>query len=483
MNQLKHALTPLATALFLAGCAVGPDFKAPQPNVPEQWSRQADSTAGTQTQNWWSTFNDNGLTSLIERAAASNLDVRQAALRVTEARAQRDVAAAARWPQLSANAGYQRQRISENTTNGALLGAGKNFGFGVPNPSDQYQLGFDASWEVDLFGRVRRSVEAADADEQASVEDHRDVLVTLFGDVGRTYVELRGAQLRASITRGALATQRDLLELTQQRQSVGLANDLDVSNAAALAANTEAQLPLLERQITQDVNQLSKLMGREPGALRSELEATQPVPPTPAAVPIGLPAELARRRPDIRRVEAKLHAATARVGVAVADLFPRLTLNASAGFQAQDVPDLTDWASRFLTAGPRLEIPIFSGGQRRATLQLQDVRAQEAAIDYARTVLGALHEVENALAAYGAEQDRHRSLETAVAHSRDALQLAQQRYESGVSSFLEVLDAERNVQQNELSLADSTTSLSTNLVALYKALGGGWESSATLAGR
>jgi NodT family efflux transporter outer membrane factor (OMF) lipoprotein len=254
-----------------------------------------------------------------------------------------------------------------------------------------------------------------------------------------------------------------------------MGNDVDVANAAAQVTSTEALLPQATAQISQDINQLSLLLALPPGALRGELDSVKPVPPVPPEVPVGLPSDLARRRPDIRRAEAQLHAATAQIGVAVADLFPRLTLNADAGIQASRFADLSSWAGRFFSLGPSLEIPIFSGGARRANVQLQDTKAQEAAIAYAGTVLSALHEVENALVTYGTEQNRRASLEATLAQNRTALTLAQQRYQSGIASFLDVLDAERAQQQTELSLTDSTATVSIDLVALYKALGGGWQ--------
>lgn len=487
--------------ICLEGCAVGPSFVPPKADTPTDWTQGTPAPAPANEQKstatvepvtvtaWWTSFEDPMLASLIDRAASSNLDMRQAVLRIAEARAQRDIMAGGQWPSLSANASYMNERISEETAITSLVG---NFGSagargpqggvsmalaGLQNPFNQFQYGFDASWEIDLFGHVRRSVEAANADTAASIEGSRDVLVSLLGEVARTYIDLRGAQLRRSILEENLATQRDVLDLTRDRRSAGLGNDLDVANAAAQVTSTEALLPTVETRITRDINQLSFLLGLEPGALRSELIDVAPVPPVPPRVPIGLPADIVRRRPDIRSAEAQLHAATARVGVAVADLFPRLTLNADAGFQAQHAGDLGNWAARFFSVGPSLELPIFSGGRRRATVRLQDVKAKEAAIAYARTVLVALHEVENALAAYGPEQGRRTSLEASVAQNRDAVMLARQRYESGVTTFLGVLDAERNLQQSELSLADSTTAVSTDLVALYKALGGGWEMS------
>lgn len=238
--------------------------------------------------------------------------------------------------------------------------------------------------------------------------------------------------------------------------------------------STRALVPQLDAEVTQDINRLSLLLGREPEALRAELDTVRAVPPVPPSLPIGLPADLARRRPDIREAEAELHAATAQIGLAVGNLFPRLTLSAQGGVQSESASNLLKWASRFVTAGPALEVPIFDGS-RWATVRLQKVRAEEAALNYQRAVLTALHEVENALAVYRADRDRGVSLSNAVKENRDALDLARSRYSSGVASFIDVLDAERNLQQNELALAANTTSISTDLVAIYRALGGGWQ--------
>ncbi len=477
----------------LSGCTVGPNFRPPAPDLPVAWSASAQTSAGQPSQvvatpadagaaAWWTSFNDPELTSLVGRVAAANLDANEALLRIAEARAQRDVAAADEWPVVNANASGQVNRLSESTPTGALFSKVGQFpglsGVSIPNPYDQYQVGFDASWEVDLFGRVRRSVEAARAETQASVEDGRAVLISTLGDVGRAYIDLRGAQAKRRVVELNIATERDLLDLAGQRRRAGLNTEIDVARAAAEASSSAAQLPLLDRQITQDINQLSKLMDLEPGALRGELGAPGATPAGPPLVPIGLPSELARRRPDIREAEARLHAATAQVGVAVADLYPRVTLNANGGLQAETVSLLSSWASRFLVAGPSVELPIFDAGRRRATVRLQSVRAGEAALDYRRTVLGALHEVDDALAAYGADQQRQQALAETVARNQDAVDLARQRYASGVASFVDVLDAERTLEQDELTLSDSTTSVSIDLVVLYKALGGGWTATA-----
>jgi NodT family efflux transporter outer membrane factor (OMF) lipoprotein len=489
MAQPFRILLIWPLAATLAGCAVGPNFKPPAPEVPAAWAASASPPSSAQAGRfteasandgaWWTAFDDPELTSLVQRAAAANLDAKQAVLRIAEARAQRDIAASAGWPSLGADASAQVNRLSQSTPTGALFSKVGQFpglsGVSIPNPYEQYQLGFDASWEIDLFGRVRRSVEAAKADTEASIEDSRAVVVSVLGEVARTYIDLRGAQARRQIVADTIATERDLLDLAGQRRQAGLGSDIEVVRAGAEASAAEAQLPSLDQQITVDINALSKLLALEPGALRAEFETAKPVPPTPPLAPIGLPADLARRRPDIREAEARLHAATARVGVAVGDLYPKLTLSAGGGYQSQSLSTLTHWASRFLSAGPTVDLPIFEGGRLRATVRLQDVKEKEAALAYSTTVLSALHEVDDALAAYGADQARQTSLSQTVNRNREAVDLARQRYASGVGAFIDVLDAERTRQQNALLLAQGTTAISTDLVVLYKALGGGWE--------
>jgi len=459
--------------------------------MPAAWSASAagpESRATTQPlqqPEWWTTFGDPTLTSLIARAASANPDLRLAALRIQEARAQRAVAGAAAWPSLNAAASWQGQRLSENTPTGRLFGlAGDIPGLAnspnasVSNPYGQFQLGFDAFWELDLFGGVKRSIEASDADAAAAVEDWRGVEVALFGEVVRAYVDLRGAQRKRAVAMENLGIARDLLRVARRRRSLGLSSEIDVSRAAAQASLIEAQLPSLDRQITGDINELSRLINREPGALRTELESAQPVPPVPPEIAVGLPAELVCRRPDIRSAEKRLHAATARQGVAIADRFPRLTLTAAGGYQAQDLTNLLDWASRFGVIGPQLALPLFDAGRRRAKVQVAAYRAQAATVDYGRTVLNALHEVDGALTAYAEEQKRRALIAGAVSQNRSAVRLARLRYENGLDSILGVLDAERTLHENEALLADSTTAISIRLVALYKALGGGWDGSA-----
>lgn len=493
MNGIRRGGLAVAAGLMCA-CAVGPDFVHPTPQLPQHYSPHAltppapEPAAGAagsagavasglsvvverqeSLSAWWSRFEDPELDSLLKRALDSNLEVRAAVLRIEEARAQRAITTAGFAPTLALDASFTRQRFSTTTPTGALFSSVP----GAPNPYNQLQLSGTVSWELDLFGRLRRAAEAADANVRVSVEDQHAVSLSMLADVAQGYLRLRGAQDHLRIAQENLATVNELLELTRERRAAGVTTDIDVSNAAAQAEVTRAEIPAFELEITQEVNLLSRLLAREPEALRAELEGAAPLPALPAEVGVGLPAELARRRPDIREAEASLHAATAQIGVAEAALFPRLTLSATGGDQSETLGHLFEWASRFGSIGPTVDLPVFDLGRWR-TVRLYDVRARETALAYEHTVLGALHEVENAIAGYSADQLRRRALEAAVAHGRDVLGFARLRYQTGVASFLEVLDAERSLQQNELALADARLAVSTDLVQLYRALGGGW---------
>ncbi|ACG80095.1 heavy metal efflux system, outer membrane protein (plasmid) [Phenylobacterium zucineum HLK1] len=481
-------------SLALTACATaGPDFRRPQAKTPAAWSPKPSPTTTSRavqepvrSSDWWAAFDDPVLTSLIRRASEANLDLRQAMLRIAEARAERAAVAGAGRPSLNAVASWQGQRVSENTPTGKLFGALEALPglAGLPaaapaNPYGQFQLGFDASWELDLFGRVRRAVEAADADGEATLEDRRDIQVTVLGEVGRIYIDLRGAQLKRATATQNLAAAREIMRVAGDRRRLGLSTQVDVARAAAQSSLIESQLPLIDRQIATDINALSRLLGLEPGALRAELETVGSVPAPPAEVAIGLPAELICRRPDIRAAEARWHAAVARQGVASAERYPRLTLLATGGYQAQDLTNLVDWASRFGVIGPQAQLPLLDGGRRRARMQAAAYRAQAAGVAYGRTVLGALHEVDGALTAFAEEQTRRAALARAVDQNRAAFQLTRWRYENGLDSILEVLDAERTLHDSELLLVESTSAVSIHLVALHKALGGGWDEGAT----
>jgi NodT family efflux transporter outer membrane factor (OMF) lipoprotein len=293
--------------------------------------------------------------------------------------------------------------------------------------------------------------------------------------LARDYVRLRGMQRKLQITRQNLASNEESLRLTRARAAGGLTTDLDVANAAAQVATIQSEIPALEQQQAELGNAIALLLGQPPQALSAELSAPRAVPPVPPSVPVGVPSELARRRPDIRRAEAQLHAATAATGVATADFYPRITLIGNGMLQGVQPASLVQWAALAYSIGPSISLPIFDGGQRRRTLELREAQQQEAALIYQRTVLGALHEVDNALTAYGAEQRRRDELERAAQQDRRAVSLARDRYEQGVADFLQVLTAQRALLAAEQDLADSTTTVSTNLVTLYKALGGGWQ--------
>jgi NodT family efflux transporter outer membrane factor (OMF) lipoprotein len=435
--------------------------------------------------NWWNLFHDQELTALEHRVAGENLDVQVATVRLAESRAQLGVVGAAQFPSFNANGSYTRQKssnIGEFATapnplgaNGASGNTAGGLGSAALNAFDVYQVGFDASWELDLWGQVRRSVESAKATVEASAEARRAALVSSLAEMARDYIQLRGNQALVQIARDNLKTAQQNLQLTQQRATGGVTTDLDVANAAALYRTTAAEIPRLEQQVSENINAISLLLGLPPNALQAELIDPKPVPPLPPRIPVGLPSELARRRPDIREAEAQLHAATADIGVAVANFYPSVTLSGSVGLQSLQPWQMFNFNARQFAAGPGITIPIFEGGQLKATLELRKAQQQEAAIDYQKIVLSAWHDVDNALTAYQTEQARRDQLVQAVAQNQRALVLAQSRYQDGVADFLQVLTAQQNLLSTQQQLAIATTNVSNNLVAVYKALGGGWE--------
>lgn len=492
----------LAAVVLLAGCTVGPNFEAPHWASPVSWfagprEKPAPApsipVAAPIDPNWWTLFHDPKLTALERHVASENLDVRLATVRLAESRAQLGFAQASQFPTFNANASYTRQKASDvgvfaNAPNplGANGAQGSRTGglrSGRLAAFDVYQVGFDASWELDLWGSVARSIEAAQATERASADARRGALLTSLAEVARDYVQLRGQQAQIAIARDNLRTAQQSLQLTQERAAGGVTTDLDVANAAAQLNTTAAEIPSLQQQEAESINALSLLLGRPPNALRAELAEAEPVPPVPPRVPVGLPSELARRRPDIRQAEEQLHAATATIGVAVAAFYPSVTLSGSLGLQALQPWRMFDLNARNYAAGPGITIPIFQGGQLRATLHLREAQQEEAVLTYQKTVLSAWHEVDNALTAYRTEQARRDALRRAEVQGRRALELAQSRYQQGVADFLQVLTAQRALLSIQQQLAQSTTTVSLNLVTLYKALGGGWETDLPVASR
>jgi NodT family efflux transporter outer membrane factor (OMF) lipoprotein len=340
---------------------------------------------------------------------------------------------------------------------------------------DLYAAGLDATWELDIFGGVRRDIEAAEADIQFAIEDRNDVLVTLTSEVALSYLDLRGFQRQLTIAKENLAAQQYTADLTRRRKAGGFVSGLDVANAEAQVAVTLSQMPSLEASKRQAIYSLSVLLGRDPSALVEELDSEQPIPTVPPEVPVGLPSDLLRRRPDIRRAEAQLHAATARIGVATADLFPRFTLSGALSVQGNKVKSLANWNNAFWSFGPSASWPIFSAGRIRSNIAVQESLTDQAMLTYQRTVLTALQDVENALVAYAQEQQHREALRSAVAANRRAVDLSRLLYSQGQIDFLNVLNAQRSLYASEDALVQSERTIATDLVALYKGLGGGWE--------
>lgn len=521
-------LSALTLALWLGGCTVGPDFHAPHADVPPQWhdpqqaaasaaqaasSAQAPASVPTEDSDpdprWWRSFADPTLDSLIERAASGNVDLQEAVLRIVEARTQEQSAAAQGLPNVRASGSYQREQLGakgileeegvygkvdqlgapNSPVNALAPGAGAALENGansaldsLNSPLNLWQVGFDASWELDLFGRVRRSVEAAHAQTEAAIESRNDALVSLEAEVAQTYMQLRGAQALREITQSLVDQQRDILTLTQSQAKVGLASVVDVKSAASQLAQTEAQLPQYDQQIAQALNGLAYLLGEPPGSLADELSTPAAVPPVPPAVPVGLPSTLARRRPDIREAEANLHAATANVGVAVTQFYPDISLTGQVGTRAIVASGLTRWSNLFYSFGPSISLPIFEGGALVSNLHLSEAQQKQAALDYRKTVLMALRDVDNALAVYRTDQARRAALADSVAAQQTSFDLARDSFSKGLVTFINVLDAERQLGDARQEYAQGTMQVSTDLVALYKALGGGWQASAPVSG-
>ncbi|TDG10840.1 efflux transporter outer membrane subunit [Paraburkholderia guartelaensis] len=498
-SSIRAILLTVLACLAMAACTVGPNFEPPKSPTPEVFNRtqtaQAPSKAveGQFGPEWWTLFNDPVLNGLEKQLADANLDVAAASARLLQSRAERRVAGAAEYPTLEGAASYNRERGSENgilsllgvtptqsqpqsASGSAPLGVAAMPGSKGSPAYNLYQVGFDASWEIDIWGRVRRSVEAATALSQASYEDRNAVLLSARAELARDYIELRDTQELLQIAHQNLDIANDALKLTQVRAHEGVTTDLDVSNASAQVQNIESLIPTLEAHSETTINAIGLLLGEEPGALRQTLAATQEVPVLPAQVPIGFPSELVQRRPDIRKAEAELHAATASIGVAKADFYPRIMLNGSAGFQSLQLSSLASWASGQFVVGPSITFPIFEGGRLKGTLQLREAQQQEAAIAYKETVLRAWQEVDDALVTYDAEQRRRDRLAQAVTMNERALSVARERYKAGALDYLDVLNVQKQLLEAQSSLEQSRATAATNLITLCKALGGGWES-------
>jgi NodT family efflux transporter outer membrane factor (OMF) lipoprotein len=463
----------------LSGCMVGPDYYKPQVAVPPAYHTQLTASTNQPPQDlaqWWRIFHDPQLDALIEQAVATNHDVRLAQARVREARAQAGVTRSALFPTVNASGDYSRQRLSQNTPSGFVARAA-----GQSLEQNYFDTGFDTSWELDIFGGNRRALEGANAELGASEEARRGVLISVIAEVGLNYLDLRGLQKQLAVARDNLSLQEQTLALTRDRFRAGLANELDAARAEAQAEETRSQIPLLEQDIQRSIHRLSVLLGKEPAELESQLVVAAPIPPATPGIPVGLPSELLRRRPDIRQAEREVASATAQVGVATADLFPRFFLTGAAGLQSVNASDFFNSSSRFWSIGPSMSWPVFTAGRIRQNIKVQNARHEQSLIRYEQTVLTSLEEVENALVACGKEQEHHQALVQSELANRRAVELADERYRSGLVDFLNVLDTQRSLLAVQDDLAQSDRTIDQNIVRLYKALGGGWERETELA--
>ncbi len=482
-------------AASLTACSVGPNYTPPKPPDVASFHDRSVRTSKTidprtnPDPRWWSGFGDPVLTQLMQRAIAGNLDLQQAVLRVVEARQNEVSARAAGLPTISGNGSFMREQLGAR---GLLLSRGiygqlnslANQGLSrtartalnqIGQPVDLYSYGLSSSWELDLFGRVRRSEEQAGAQTQAQIEATSDSLVMLEGQVAQAYVQLRGGQMLTKTQQENVRTAQAALRLTQQQQVRGLATDLDVEQARTQLADTESQLPGYEKQSEQAMNRLSVLTGQPPGTLDAMLGSSAPLPVIPAVVGIGVPSTLARRRPDVREAEANLHAATANVGIAVASFYPDISLTGNFGLRALDASYLTNWASAFYSFGPSVSLPIFQGGRLTSSLRLARTQEAAAVLNYRGTVLNALREVEDALVAYRTDRGQRDKLAVAVRAGEMALFLARDAYTHGLQNFLQVLDSERTLIGSRQQLVQADVTLTNDVVTLYDALGGGWQ--------
>lgn len=462
----------LGAAALLAGCAVGPDFEPPQAASAAATMQPRDGQPVQALANdpvprdWWRLLDDPVLDALIARAWDGNLSLQVAAERVEQSRARSGIVMAALFPRVGLKAGMDRQAISENGPM-ARLGASTA-------AHELWQAGFDASWELDVWGRVRRQREGALASLEATMQEQRGAQVSLSAEIARQYLALRGVQKRLAIAGQNHAIATHLVELAQSRQRNGVATRFDLASARAQLAAVDALLPQLRDQHGVLLNALALLVGQPPRALDAQLAEARPLPGAAPRLPVGVPSELAQRRPDIQAAQARLHAATAAIGAAKADFYPRISLAGGFGVQAFDAQDLGLWSSTQFFVGPRIHLPIFEGGRLVRTLELTESRQREAAIAYRQTVLQAWHEVDNALNALVAQQQRRTALEEAFAQNREALQAAEASYRAGVADYVTVLTAQRGVLASELELSDAATGSVVAVVHLYKALGGGW---------
>ncbi|QDH14872.1 efflux transporter outer membrane subunit [Oecophyllibacter saccharovorans] len=485
--------------LALSACQVGPHYHPPHSWAPRNFVPQTEANAPTPPlsvvverpfdSDWWKEFHDPLLTSLEERVAVENLNFQMATSALLASRAEMQIAGAERFPFMSAQGTYNYTQNSSRQLQEIIRRIGRDSSMPGPNPFqtmdpndikipllNQWNYGIDATYEVDLWGRVARQYEAAKAIMKMTQEEQRSVLLAQQADMARDYLTLRGDQKRTQVLAQNHKTLADLLALTENRYRSGLVSEVDVEAVKGSLHDVEAQQASLAQTVSQEKNAIALLLGAPPHSLDSELDRPATIPTVPPYVPIGLPSELAHRRPDIRASEDRLRETVAEVGEAVADFYPKVTINADFGMQTLSFKDLTMWNARAWNVGPSISLPIFQGGRLVGQLRLKKAEQKTAAISYRQTVLKAWNEVDNALKAYRQEQFHRQGLLATTEDEQRRLQLATSQYRSGLATYLDVLDAQSRVQNAEMSLASSDAALADDLARLYNALGGGWES-------
>ncbi len=496
------AVTLSLAAVGLSGCELGPNFQSPHPAVPVAYitgapeGQPAPYVSGDPVDpEWWNSFNDPELTKLETMAVQQNLDLQVATQRLLEAEAQAQIDGAVLYPNLAASASYTREGPSKEgifnafggspsastTASSVASGAtgttgGGGFSASDIKPLDLYQYGLQSMYDLDLWGKNRRTVEAAVAAARSSEEARRAGLLNVEAQVASNYIQLRGTETVLDITQKNLGYAQQLVNLTVERQQAGLTTSLDVANARATAAQITSQIPALIAQRDALIGQIGLLLGATPQTLPAELVNAAPVPLTPPVVPVGLPSDLLRRRPDVREAEAALHEATAETGVAVASFFPDISLSGSVSLQALQFKNLNEFKAITYAFGPDISLPIFEGGQLNGQLKLRKAQQQEAAISYAKTVLTAFYQVDVALVTYTEEHATLDALTTEMQQSQIALGLAEDQYREGLADYLTVLNTQQTYLQAQQGQAQAVEALANDLVTLYQALGGGWQS-------
>lgn len=471
-NPMSSTRAKLAVAmlgqLMVCGCTVGPNYKRPDVAVQHAWTPAPATQAsvideGSPPSEWWATLNDPQLDSLVRRACGGNLSVSIARTRIAEARDERGIAASRLFPSLNGGGAY-----SFNRAYGPLFPA-------LTHDYQFYAAGFDALWEADIFGGVRRSIEAAEDDVQAQQDAERGAVVSVIAEVARNYVELRTTQQRIIITNANIQTQSDTLDLARRLNATGIVSDLDVTRAVAELTQTQSQVPLLETQEKASIHQLGILLGQAPEAVAAELSSSGPIPAPPKRVPIGLPAQLLRRRPDVREVERQLAAATARIGVAEADLYPQVSITGDFGVGAQDLGRVFNWSNRYVSIGPSVRWELLEGGRILANIDAHGAIKQELLDQYKLTILIALQETADSLIAFDNQQRQLNLLVQTVEANQDSVRIASEQYAGGTVGYLSLLDAQRSLLAAQDAQVQSQGEVTLNMIALYKAIGGGWE--------